>query len=152
MSAELLQEELFAARQELALQTRKSKELSAALVEAEAIADEAAGRLKRLEEELQEMRGCKLRLESLEGTVDALQQEASRLKSARSVLDADLKEARATSEAQVRQTAQLQGSAALAKSKADEQTAQLRMLKQQLLDMEEEVRSHRVCATSAEPR
>jgi chromosome segregation ATPase len=118
---------------------RNSKALSAALFESQAIAEEAAARLARLEAEVRELRGYRLRCDDLEGTAEALQQEVQKLKSARSVLDADLKAARAEVEAQSRQLAQLQGSAALAKSKADEQAAQLRMLKQQLLDMEEEV-------------
>ena len=138
---EALKNELFNAQQELAAQTRKSNELSATLTETQAVAEEAADRLARAEAEVRELRAYKLRCDSLEGTVEALQQEANKLKSARGVLDADIRDARMASEAQSRQIAQLQGAAALAKAKADEQAGQLRMLKQQLLDMEEEVRA-----------
>jgi chromosome segregation ATPase len=135
-----LKDELVAVRRELATQTQRTAALSASLMDAKASARDHGDRCQRLEAEAKELRSCKLQWQSLEGTVEALQHELQRLKSARSKLDADLKEARGITEAQARQIAQLQGSAALAKAKLDDQSTQLRVMKQQLLDMEEEVR------------
>jgi chromosome segregation ATPase len=135
----ILKEELLSARQQLATQTKKVSDLTAFIDEQQADARKSTARCEALEHELKDMRGYKLQCQTLEGSVEALQQEAHRLKSARAVLDEDLRETRAASEARAREIAQIQGSAALNKSKMDDQAAQLLILKQQLLDMEEEV-------------
>lgn len=134
--------ELFTARQQLAAEARRATELEATVSELRGCQSESKARIEALENNVKDLREYRLRCESLEGTVETLQQEAHRLKSARQVLDQELKEAREAADSHARDTASLQGAAALAKAKIDDQTGQLRIAKQQVLDLEEEVQHY----------
>lgn len=133
-------EQLFVARQQLARQTKLAEEATAEASEARRDGQLQAGRLAQLEHDVRELHDARQRCEELTGTVEALQQEAHRLKSARAVLDDDVAEARFAAEARARELSQLQGSAALSKARVEEQGGQIRLLKQQLVDLEDEVR------------
>lgn len=133
-------EQLFVARQQLARQTKLAEEATAEASEARRDGQLQAGRLAQLQHDVRELHDARQRCEELTGTVEALQQEAHRLKSARAVLDDDVAEARSAAEARARDLSQLQGSAALSKARVEEQGGQIRLLKQQLVDLEDEVR------------
>ena len=136
-------EQLFVARQQLARQTNLAEEQAAAASEARRESQVQAGRLAQLEHDVRELHDARQRCEELQGTVEALQQEAHRLKSARAVLDSEVADARSAAEARARELSQLQGSAALNKARVEEQGGQIRLLKQQLVDLEDEVRRWR---------
>lgn len=135
----VLKEQLFTARQQLAQQARLAEERSAALAEEQRVTQSQKTRIDQLEQELREFWKCKQQCEDLQGTVEALQQDSNRLRSARKVLDVEVKEAREAAEARNREVNQLQSNLAWHKTKVDEQSAQLRILKQQLVDLEDEV-------------
>ena len=122
-----------------AIHRQRADPSTARLQDAQQQLDEQERSITALQQELRAARSYQHQCEVLNGTIATLKQEADRLRSARSVLDLELREARETVESQARQIAQLQGAAALAKSKSDEQCTQLRVLKQQLVDTEEEV-------------
>lgn len=136
---EAYKSELLAAQQQLASQTRRNEGIMTQLRDFQLDNEDLQKKFASAEAEMQQLRELRSKCQTLEEEVSALQHENQKLKSARKVLDADLKETMSLAEASARQVAQLQGSAAASKSRMDEQAMQLRMLKQQLVDMEEEV-------------
>jgi predicted RNase H-like nuclease (RuvC/YqgF family) len=143
--AAVLKEQLCTALQQLAQQARHAEERSAANAEEQRVTQAQRARIDQLEQELRSFWGYKQQCEDLQGTVEALQQECHRLRSARTVLDMEVREAREAAEARSREVSQLQSNLAWHKSRVDEQNAQLRILKQQLVDLEEEVWSVSIC-------
>jgi uncharacterized coiled-coil DUF342 family protein len=102
---------------------------------------QAQQELKQLRQQLRGLRDLQICHEDLKATNEALKQEALRLRSSRCVLDEEIGALRASIDAKGRELAQCQGALALQRSKAEDASAQVRLLKRQLVELEEEVRT-----------
>ena len=118
-----LQEELFVARQSYAQAQRAVGELTGQLQDSKEENSALTSQLRQHQQIKEENRQNAQKVDELEGHLAAKDAENKRLKGRNQLLQEEL----------------AQGSAALHKSKLDEQAAQILMLKKQLLEMEEEV-------------
>lgn len=105
--------------------------------------------VERCNTESAELRACKLRVEELEGTVMALQRESKVLQAGRAVLQEEITSLRTESKSKSYEIATLQQTLALDKSKSDQQSTQVLLLKSKVAELEDEVAAAEADATAA---
>lgn len=134
-----LQEELFAARQAYAQAQRAVGELTGQLQDSKEENRALTSQLRQHQQIKEENRQNAQKVDELEGHLAGKDAENKRLKGRYQLLQEEITELRTTFDSKNLEASQAQGSAALHKSKLDEQAAQILLLKKQLLEMEEEV-------------
>jgi predicted nuclease with TOPRIM domain len=135
-----LQEELFAARQAYAQAQRRVSDLDGQLQDSKEENNTLKSQLRQHQTTESENRKNVQKVDELEGYLAGKEAENKRLKGRNQLLQEEVAELRSRFESKNLEASQAQGSAALHKSKLDEQAAQIMLLKRQLLEMEEEVR------------
>jgi chromosome segregation ATPase len=135
-----LQEELFAARQAYAQAQRRVSDLDGQLQDSKEENNTLKSQLRQHQTTESENRQNVQKVDELEGYLAGKEAENKRLKGRNQLLQEEVAELRSRFESKNLEASQAQGSAALHKSKLDEQAAQIMLLKRQLLEMEEEVR------------
>lgn len=144
-----LQKELFACRSAYATAQRSVGQLAGSLKDSQHEVEALKRTLQRNNADAAELRTCKLKVEELEGTLLSQQRETKLLQSARAVLDEEIKALRAEQAAKSYEIATLQQSTALQRSKMEEQSTQILVLKNQVTELEDEVAAAETDATAA---
>jgi predicted nuclease with TOPRIM domain len=134
-----LQEELFAARQAYALSQKKVSDLAGQLQDSQEENKTLSSQLRQHQSIQSENQQNAQKVDELEGHLAGKEAENKRLKGRNQLLQEEVAELRSRCESKNLEASQAQGSAALHKSKLDEQAAQILLLKRQLLEMEDEV-------------
>lgn len=134
-----LQEELFAARQAYAVAQRSVSELTGQLQDSKEENSALQSQLRQHQQLQTESRQNAQKVDELEGFLAGKDAENKRLKGRNQLLQEEVTELRSQCDSKNLEASQAQGSAALHKSRLDEQAAQILLLKRQLLEMEDEV-------------